>query len=261
MLVLGAPIFAYHVEGTGAVVADGTTLFQLTDDPRQAAWTPVGASVLTTLRAGLRDLLALTSVERLPGRTAPRAPRVDVPDAISDAYLYQTLTDVSPDDVVLMEEAPGSRRAQWEHWRNTRPGSFFNATSGGLGYSLPAAIGMALARPDTRVLAVIGDGSSMYSIQALWSAVQTGVTNLTVVIVNNGSYATIQQFADLLHTKPVGSDLSGIDYVGLASAMGVRAIRVSRGSELQAVLRDAVTADAPRLIEVVVTNEKLRLFS
>ena len=75
-----------------------------------------------------------------------------------------------------------------------RSDGFYTMDSGGLGYGMPAAVGVALAKRGTRVIGVIGDGSSLYSIQAIWSAAQLGLP-VTFVILKNGRYAALQDFA------------------------------------------------------------------
>jgi benzoylformate decarboxylase len=127
--------------------------------------------------------------------------------------------------------------------------------SGGLGYGMPAAVGVALARPGARVIALIGDGSSMYSIQAIWSAVQMHLP-ITFVILNNTRYAALQDFAPVFgfaKEDPVqGTDLPGLDFVMLAAGMGCPGQRISEAAPLAAALRDALAANGPALIEIVV---------
>ncbi|MEV0281080.1 benzoylformate decarboxylase [Streptomyces sp. NPDC050610] len=256
VLSLGAPVFTYHVVGEGPVLPPGTSLFQLTDDPQTAAWTPVGTSVLTSVRAGLRDLL-----DHLPHASRPdpeprlRAPRVTADgDGIRQALLMQTLADVRPPDSVIVEEAPSSRPVMCEHLPNTRADSFYTTSSGALGYGLPAAVGMALARPGRRVIAVVGDGSAMYAVQALWSAATLDVP-LTTIVVNNGGYATVDRFAERFGIgKTVGTKLPGLDFVGMARAQGCEAHQVERAGELADALRTVLASDRPQLLEVVTTD-------
>ncbi|MGW4905295.1 benzoylformate decarboxylase [Streptomyces sp. NPDC004270] len=254
---LGAPVFTYHVAGSGPCVPSGTTLFQLTDDSRVAAWTPVGTSVVTGIRLGVRDLLAhppktarMTARRMPPARPAPPAPATS--DAITQAFLVATLARLRPADSVIVEEAPSTRPVMCEYLPNNRPESFYTCASGALGHSLPAAVGIALARPDQRVVALLGDGSSMYSIQALWTAARLGLP-LTVIVVNNASYATVDRFAQRFGIeKPVGTALPGLDFAGLARAQGCAGSTVSRPEALADALREALTSPVPHLLEVVV---------
>ncbi|PZN26784.1 MAG: benzoylformate decarboxylase, partial [Proteobacteria bacterium] len=144
VLALGAPVFMYHIEGFGPHVPPGTELFQMIDDPDMAAWTPVGTSVVCSLRLGIRDLLARPAP---PGRPAPAGrtppPRVTAGERISVAYLMQTLADLRPADSIVVEESPSSRPTMQAYLPIDRPRSFFTCASGGLGHSLPAAVGVA----------------------------------------------------------------------------------------------------------------------
>ena len=253
VLVLGAPVFTYHVAGSGPHVPPDTALYQITDDPQTAAWTPVGTSVLAGVRPAVRHLLGHRPPRpRTPPAPRPAVPRVGAADAITQAFLMQTLADVRAPGTVIVEEAPSSRPLMCEHLPNEHPESFYTCASGALGHSLPAAVGMALGRPRDRIVAVVGDGSAMYSIQALWSAAELGLP-LTVVVVNNRSYATVDRFAQRFGIeKPVGTALSGLDFVGLARAQRCRATRVSRPDQLADALREALASTGPHLLEVEV---------
>lgn len=255
VLVLGSPVFPYHTEGAGPVLPEGTELVSLTEDAAQAAWTPTGTSVVTGVRLGVRALL---SGPAPTGRQAPRIParpeRVPAGgEAITEELLLQTLTDLRPDDSVIVEEAPATRAAMHDHLPIDHARGFFTCASGGLGHGLPASVGVAMARAaEQRVIALVGDGSSMYTIQALWSAAQLDV-DLVVIVVNNGRYRALDQFA--LHfgvDKPVGTALPGLDFVALAAGQGVPGERVTRPGELAAVLEKALASTGPLLVEVVV---------
>jgi benzoylformate decarboxylase len=116
---------------------------------------------------------------------------------------------------------------------------------------LPAAVGVALARPKSKVIAILGDGSSMYSIQSLWSAAQLGL-KMVFVIVNNRRYEALHEFArhfdlDRLH----GTRLPQIDFCGLAQAQGVAAIRVTHAQELASVLKYAFEFTRLLLVEIL----------
>jgi benzoylformate decarboxylase len=137
-----------------------------------------------------------------------------------------------------------------------RAESFFTCASGGLGHSMPAAVGVALGmaerKVDRKVIALIGDGSAMYSIQSLWSAAQLKLP-ITFVIVNNNRYQALHHFSKRFGiANPVGTDLPGIDFVQLARAQGCEANRVSRATDLEGALKAALAAQGPTLLEVQV---------
>ena len=204
---------------------------------------------------GVRDLLAGPApVEREAPRIPARPSRVaDGGEVITEELLLQTLADLRPDGSVIVEEAPATRSAMHDHLPIDRPHGFFTCASGGLGHGLPASIGVAMARStDARVIALVGDGSSMYTIQALWSAAQLGV-DLTVVVVDNGRYRALDQFAEHFGVdKPVGTALPGLDFVALAAGQGVPGTRVTRPAELPDALTEALRSTGPVLVDVVI---------
>ena len=254
ILVLGAPVFTYHFQGSGPHVPAGARLIQVTDEPDSAAYAAAGVSIVTGLRLCLQELL---KSEQTRPRTLPfparRPTRVAVGShAISVDFLMQALTDVRPDDSIIVEEAPSSRHSMQAHLPINRSGGFFTTSSGGLGYGLPAAIGVALGRPERPVIGIVGDGSSMYAIQGLWTAAQLGLP-ITFVVVNNRRYAAMHEFAALFGiSHAVGTDLTGIDFVGLAKSQGCYGVRVQDAGELCGVLDAAIESRAPSLVEVCV---------
>ncbi|MFF9481554.1 benzoylformate decarboxylase [Streptomyces sp. NPDC014733] len=254
VLSVGAPVFTYHVPGSGPHLPPGTGLCLLTDDPEQAAWCPGGTAVLTGLAPALR---ALGSHPPRTPRTPPparRRPAPPTPSAtgITQAHLVHALAEERPDGCVLVEEAPGTRPLMCAHLPNPGPESFYTTASGALGHGLPAAVGQALGRPGTRVLAVVGDGSAMYAVQALWSAARLHLP-LTVVVVNNRRYATVDSFAERFGmARPVGTALDGLDFAALATGQGCAAARVEDPDALVPALRTALTATGPYLLDVVV---------
>jgi benzoylformate decarboxylase len=128
---------------------------------------------------------------------------------------------------------------------------FYTCASGGLGFGLPAAVGVALGRPGEPVIAIIGDGSSMYSIQGLWSAAQLGL-RIAFIIVKNGRYEALHEFAERFDLRRLpGTRLPQLDFCGLATSQGVRALRVTRTAELGAALATAFESKLPILVEVV----------
>ena len=224
------------------------------DDPDVAAWTPGGTAIVCDVRLGSEALLRrpAPSVRPAPqGRCPP--PRVEPGDRISIAYLMQTLAETRPADSILVEESPSSRATMQAYLPIERPHSFFTCASGGLGHSLPAAVGVALATGGARpVIGLFGDGSSMYSIQALWSAADLKLP-LAILIVNNGGYAALGEFLSHFNLKkPIGTEVRGIDFVGLARSLGCDGVRVDDPRDLARTLRDAFQSPGPILVDVVV---------
>ncbi len=254
-VAIGAPVFTYHAEGVGDYTPPGLQVWQLTDDPDWAACAITGTAVYTSLAPALRDLLdrpgpAAPAVQQ--GRSAPA--RLLPTDPFPDSFLMQTLADVRAPDSIIVEEAPSSRGPMQSYMPILQSETFYTCSSGGLGHGLPAAVGVALANPGRKVIALIGDGSAMYSIQALWSAAQLGLP-ITFIIVNNRRYEALHHFAKRFGIKQaVGTDLGGVDFAAIARAQGCDGLRVDRAADLAGALRTAIAAPRPTLVEVVVSQ-------
>jgi benzoylformate decarboxylase len=252
ILVLGAPVFTYHVEGFGPCAPEGAILFQLVDDPAVAAWAPVGSAIVTSIKPGVAELLARA---RPRSRTAPKTltrlpPLSD--GKFTDAYLMQQIALLRPKGAVIVEEAPSSRGAMHDYLPILERDTFYTCASGGLGHALPAAVGVALARPRDKVIALLGDGSAMYAIQGLWSAAQLGLA-VTFIIVKNNRYEALIEFGrrfGLDHAP--GADLPGIDFCALARGQGVAARHVEFSTQLDKALTESFGMKEPSLVEVAV---------
>jgi benzoylformate decarboxylase len=255
VVVIGAPVFTFHVEGHASIFDGATALFQISDDPTAAAVTPVGTSIIATMKPALSMLLELLPETRRAtptGRTLPPAP--SAADPIPVEFLLHSLATAMPDDAVLVEEAPSHRPAMQKFMPMRGQDSFYTMASGGLGYSLPAAVGMALGRRGSRIVCLIGDGSAMYSIQALWTAAQRKLP-LTMVVINNAGYGAMRSFSQVMQVRNVpGLELPGIDFVKIAEGMGCDAVCVSKASELGPALKRGLAHDGVSLIDVIVDS-------
>jgi benzoylformate decarboxylase len=262
VVVIGAPVFTFHVEGHASIFDGATTIFQITDDATAAAITPAGTSIVATMKPALSMLLALLPETKraLPeGRKPPPAP--GAADPIPVEFLMHALAKAMPDDAALVEEVPSHRPAMQKFMPMRGQDSFYTMASGGLGYSLPAAVGMALGRGERRTVCLIGDGSAMYSIQALWTAAQRKLP-LTVVVLNNSGYGAMRSFSQVMQVRNVpGLDLPGIDFVKIAEGMGCDAVRVAKSSELAAALERSLAHRGLSLIEVIVDSAVPMLYA
>ena len=262
VVVVGAPVFTFHVEGHAAIFDGATTLFQITDDPDAAAVTPLGTSIVATMKPALSTLLELLPEAT---RAAPAGRKLPPPPSASDPipveFLLHTLSNAMPEDAALVEEVPSHRPAMQQFMPMRGHDSFYTMASGGLGYSLPASVGMALGRPGRRTVCLIGDGSAMYSIQALWTAAQRKLP-LTVVVINNSGYGAMRSFSQVMQVRHVpGLDLPGIDFVKIAQGHGCDAVRVSKAAQLAPALSRSLAHDGVSLIEVVVDSAVQLLYA
>jgi benzoylformate decarboxylase len=253
VVVIGAPAFTFHVEGHAAIFDGDTGIFQITDDPDAASITPVGTSIVATMRPALQALLALlpdSTREAPAGRVLPPPPAAA--DPIPAEYLLHTLAQVMPADAALVEEAPSHRPALQRYMPMRGEDSFYTMASGGLGFALPAAVGIALGEPGRRVVCLIGDGSAMYSIQALWTASQRRLP-LTMVVINNAGYGAMRSFSQVLQVRNVpGLELPGLDIVKIAQGFGCDAVRVTQAAHLAPALTRALAYDGVSVVDVVV---------
>ncbi len=259
VFAVGAAAFTYHVEGQGPFLPTGTQLYQLIEDPAIAAWAPVGTAAVGNVRLGVEELLARPAPMRraTPAlRQTPPTPLAPAPDErMSVAYVMHTLAGLRDRHSIIVEEAPSARPVIQTWLPIFHSETFFTMCSGGLGHSMPAAVGIALAKPQQKVIAVIGDGSSMYAIQALWSAAHLRLP-ITFVILKNRRYAALQDFAAVFGYQAgeqvEGTDLPNLDFVALAQGQGCDGVHVDAASQLQPVLQRALQHPGPIVVEVEV---------
>lgn len=261
VLVIGAPVFTFHVPGDCALFHQAIPIFQMTTNAEAASSAPAGTAILGSLRLGIPALAALLpeAARPLPApRPRPPAPEAGTP--VSAPYALHRLHAAMPEDAILVEEAPSHRPAMQAQMPIRRWGGFLTMASGGLGYGLPAAVGVALASPGRRVVCLIGDGSFMYSPQALWTAVQEGLP-LAVIVLNNSGYGAMRSFSRVLQVRDApGIELPGIDFVSLARGMGCPGRAVGTPEELDAALAEAMAARGPFLVEVALDSAVASLY-
>jgi benzoylformate decarboxylase len=167
------------------------------------------------------------------------------------------VVEAMPDNAILVDEGLTSSR-QILAMRPHRDRYGYHAlASGGIGWGLPASVGVSLANPNRPVVCYSGDGSSMYSIQSLWTAANHKLP-LTFIIVNNGGYRIIKQRLLAFHGDDhyVGMDFvdPSVDFTGVAKSLGLEAIKVTDPGQLKSVLSSAFSRPGTKLIEVVVNN-------
>ena len=262
VLVVGAPVFRYYPYVAGDFLPKGTRLLHITDDPDEAARAVAGESLLGDPALSLAALVAAVLPEAASsGRKAPASQAAPEPPTISTppspAFLFHALAQTRPAEVILVQESLSNTRALKAHWRTTQPGTYLAFAGGGLGFGLPAAVGVALAERATgrnrRVVAVIGDGAFQYSVQALWTAVQHKLP-LLVVVPCNAEYAILKSFAKHEKTAGIpGLDLPGLDCVKLAEGYGCTARRINDPALLKEAFRQAWQAKDPLVLEVPIS--------
>ncbi|MGA7810703.1 thiamine pyrophosphate-binding protein [Bradyrhizobium sp.] len=213
-----------------------------------------GAALEARARQGIAELAAKnwtakrTALIEQIGKAGAKSP-ID-PDVLS-----LRVVEAMPDNAILVDEGLTSGR-QLLALRPHRDRYGYHAlASGGIGWGLPASVGVSLANPHRPVVCFSGDGSAMYSIQALWTAAHHKLP-LNVVIANNGGYRIIKQRLLAFHGDDhyVGMDFADpkVDFAGIATSLGLEAITISDAGELKSKLSDAFNRPGPKLIEVMV---------
>ena len=269
-IVIGAPVFRYYPYVPGPYLPEGLRLLHISDDPSETARAPVGDSLLgdaVLALAGLTSLLAGHKPKAgkphktVAHRMAPHPPGAEASGngLLTAAQVFAALNEVRSPGTVLVEESPSNLGDLHKAWPITEPDTFYTFASGALGWNLPAAVGIALAERDSGrnrpVIAIIGDGSFQYSVQAIWSAAQLRLP-LLIVVLRNGEYCILKSFAVLEDTPGVpGLDLPGLDIVSLARGYGCDAARVD---DLGAIKKAAVEAwkkDGPTVLEIPVSPQ------
>jgi benzoylformate decarboxylase len=258
VVVIGAQVFRYYPYVAGEYLPEGTDLLQITADPLWAGAAPVGDSLLGDVRLVLEQLVGLLNDGSAP--PAPKAGRKspEIVDAASSPLTpdaaFSTLATVKPADSPLVTESTSTLAQQLHHLPTTRPGSFFATASGGIGWGVPGAVGIALgdrARGVKRtVVATIGDGSFQYSVQSIWTAAQHRLP-IVFVVMRNEEYSVLKAFAQLEKTPGVpGLDLPGLDIASIATGFGLRSVNVDTTEKLAAEFTAALEADGPTVIVV-----------
>lgn len=253
VLAVGGPMNLYHTEGTGPHTPEQTDVWLVHDDPGLLSFAPAGQAILADSRMALEKLAQL--VEQSSRSSPPARVQKPVPqtDGLAPAAIMDCIARLQPDDAKIVEEAPSCRGAMQEWLRITGPDQFYTTASGGLGYGLPAAVGIALACPDKKVIALLGDGSSMYSVQGLFSAMQCGAP-VSFLILNNQSYQALRDFGEHFQIGKVeGTNLEGLDFCLLAKGQGVASRRAASLAELEDALSWSFACAEPTLVEILVS--------
>src|SRR5581483_1899579 len=186
--------------------------------------------------------------ERLPARPPPEEPLLRPAEAptppIGDeplraGHVLAALAERLPADAVVIEEAPSARPELELRLAARRPLGFVSAAMGGLGWGLSAAAGLRLALPERPVVAVLGDGATLFGLHGLWSAARYDAGVLYVVL-KNGGYRVMDELARAQGGAAAWPSFEDVDVAALARALGCEARRLERHEELVAALDDVV---------------------
>ncbi|MBE2268854.1 MAG: thiamine pyrophosphate-binding protein [Anaerolinea sp.] len=223
----------------------------------------LGESDLRAARERLEASRAANQAARDQAVAHDQAQRSAVP--MSGATFIEALSRHVPDDVVIFDEALTSSPYVTRYMPPHLPDHFFQTRGGSLGVGIPGALGLKLAMPDKTVIGFTGDGGSMYTIQALWTAAHYKI-GAKFVICNNQSYRLLkdnilqywrEQVGDPVHEFPSGFDLKDpvIDFAGLSRSMGVPAVCVDRPENVEAAVKQMLETPGPFLVDMVISND------
>ena len=213
--------------------------------------------------AAQRSRQVNTAVEKTRAALIAQAEQEQKRSPMSQLAFAHVIAKSAPEDAVIVDESVSvsSMGALRYLLKCADAKSFFGPRGGGVGWGIPAALGVKLALPSRPVIALIGDGSALYSWQGLWSAVHDRIP-VVFVIVNNRSYRILKERALALKgftasdRRFVGVDLVDpeIDFIALARALGVEGERAARAADVPAAIRRGLDAGRPYVVDVDVAQ-------
>jgi benzoylformate decarboxylase len=279
LLSIGGDLFSWSLPSTTEPMPPGMPIIHLDIDPWELGKNyPAEVAILGDPKATLPDLTnavqermsagararakerleaakKATLAERAALRAKARAAASDVP--VQPLALIEAIGSLLPKDAIVIDEAVSSSGGLRQLVASDDPQSFFGLRGGGIGWGLPATIGVKLALPERPVVGLIGDGSAMYTCQALWTAARYKI-GAVFIIFNNTSYRILKQRVHALRGHAAQTDIyvamdlddPAVDFVGLARSLGIRAERAKTVAEATDLLKQGLNGGAPMLIDV-----------
>ncbi len=250
IFAVGAPVLRQYNFEPGEMFPASARVILLTEDADEAHRSPADLAIIADLASTLERVS-----ERVDAQPEVRAsisfarrplPTPDDAEPLRASHVMGMLATRLPDDVILVEETPSSRPDLHDLLPAKQPFGFVSAAMGGLGFGLPAAIGMRMGAPERATVAILGDGSAMYGIQGLWSARHYQV-GAVFIVLNNGRYAVMDRLNERFGTSaPAWPAFDEIDFVELSISLGVEARRLSTREEVATALDEIVPTLASR---------------
>ena len=279
VFALGGKSLITILYSDGPAVPPGCRVFQLSSDVRDLGRTyATELSCMGDVRASLKALLPMldrrlarhrgaiadlrdrAARDRAERRTAMQdraRAEFEAPETTPFVAAAEVVRAVGP-QVAIVDEAPATM-VPVRSWLDSSSSRQYSACrGGGLGWGMPAAVGWSLGLDREPVVALIGDGSSMYSPQALWTAAYEKLP-VTFVVMNNREYNILKNFSKSQphYLSPranrfIAMDIVDppIDFMALAAAMGVPARRVTRAADIAGAVEDGIASGRPNLIEI-----------
>ena len=287
VLLLGGPFFEDVWFAQGSHFPDGAKIAQIEETPERLAFNHrLDAGLVGAMKPSLAALVDAIHAKASPdfsraalGRNSALAAQRDAERQAYQARLEKSwrreptsmpramaeLRKGLPENVVIVDESITASLDLARAFDFSGFGDYFSGRGGGIGQGLAGALGVKLAMPDRPVVAVSGDGSAMYSIQALWSAAHHDLP-IVFVILANRQYRILKHNVDVWRGAfAVASqhpyqnmDLTGpdLDFVKLAAGMGVEGLRIDNADDIASALRKAVAANRPYLVEISIEGKR-----
>ncbi len=283
VLMLGGPFFEEVWYAPGSPFAAGTKVLQIEAGASRLAYNfALDAGVVADAGAALEALdAALTGVDaaaaskrnaamkaRKADDDAAQKARVEKAWSRTPTSMARAMAEIragSPKDVVVVDETITANLDLFKTFTFSGPGDYYSGRGGGIGQGLAGAIGVAVAQTKRPILCVSGDGSSMYSIQALWTAAHHDLP-IVFVILANREYRVLKhnidayrQRFDVKSNKPyMHMDLTGptMGFVDLAKGMGVAGTYVSKADDIKAAIEAAFKSGKPHLVEIEIEGKR-----
>jgi benzoylformate decarboxylase len=279
MFALGAEVFPFSLPSEVEPVPANLTIVHLHSDPWEVGKNyPAKVGIIGDLKASLPELAQILREQQTSGQRQEARKRTEnAAQAKQTAYeslkslagevanhlpipaavLMQTLADTVPAETIIVDESITSGATLRDFLVRKTADSFYGMRGGGLGWGLPASIGVKLAKPERPVLGIIGDGSTLYVNQALWTAAHYRIPVIWV-ICNNAQYMILKR---RLHAYGgaaakaetyIGLDMREpeVDFLALARAMGVHGVRADTPDAVSKALHEAIARSGPTLIDV-----------
>ncbi|MEV0675467.1 thiamine pyrophosphate-dependent enzyme [Actinosynnema sp. NPDC050436] len=259
VLVLGAPVFRQYPWEPGDLVPGTSTVFQVSPYADDTHHSIADRAFVADVSATCQDLVGRVRSRSGHSRAArpPVAPLVPprAGEPLRPGHVFDILARHLPRDTIIVEESPSSRPELHRRVPVRAPLGFLSAAAGGLGFGLPAAVGLKLGAPRRPVVAVLGDGSSLYGIQGLWSAAHYRIGALLVVL-SNGGYAIMDRLAEQSgQGRPPWPSFSEVSIARIAAGLGCPTLRISDYDELASTLAEHLPALADRTSPLVLDVE------
>jgi benzoylformate decarboxylase len=242
VVAVGTPAFRLYLYEPGRLLEADTSVAVVSDDPDDVLRSRCELGVVgapAAVCAGLAEQVRQRTgpVEPFARPAAPAPPADGEP--LRAAHLVAALAERLPPAGILVEEAPSTRPEILARVATRSPMGFVAVANGALGFGLASAVGLRMALPERPVLALLGDGSATYSVQALWSAARYGI-GAVFVIVGNGRYAVMDELAGGYGGRGAWPGFESLDLATVARGFGCEAERITGHDELLGRLDDVI---------------------